>query len=129
MKEGESKELLTAKHEEAQEWKLGKPDLILKMDPYQLPASGDDEYRVFVMKDAIPKGKVIKAIDFKAGDASVVHHSTIFIDYSKKLRAYDASDPKPGYDAFEKGGTMEFGSAVPVCGWRQELARIYTLKM
>ncbi|MGB0523315.1 MAG: redoxin domain-containing protein [Flammeovirgaceae bacterium] len=117
MKEGEAKHAMPALKLPKNEWKLGQPDLILKMEPYDLPASGEDQYRVFVMKDAIPKGKVIKAIDFKPGDASVVHHSTIFIDYSKKLRAYDESDPKAGYDAFEKGGTMEFGSAISVCGW------------
>ncbi len=117
MKEGEEKNLIPAQAKPKSEWKLGKPDLILKMEPYDLPASGDDQYRVFVLKNAIPKGKVIKAIDFKPGDKSVVHHTTIFIDYSQKLRQYDAEDEKPGYDAFEKGGTMEFGGAVPVCGW------------
>ncbi len=115
--EGEQNDLLPAEAPAKSEWKLGEPDLILKMEPYQLPASGDDRYRVFVMKDKIPKGKIIKAIDFKPGDASVVHHSTVFLDYTGKLSQYDEEDPLPGYDAFKKGGTMEFGSAVPICGW------------
>lgn len=117
MKEGKSDHLLPPIPAPDSQWALGEPDLILKMEPYELPANGDDQYRVFVIKDAIPKGRVIRALDFQAGDQSVVHHSTIFIDYTKTLRTYDAEDPKPGYDAFEKGGTMEFGSAVPVCGW------------
>ena len=115
--EGKPGDLMPESEKKMGEWKLGTPDLVLKMEPYSLPAEGEDQYRVLVMKNAIPKGKVIKAIDFKPGDASVVHHTTIFVDYSKKLRGYDAADPLPGYDAFEQGGTMEFGSAVPVCGW------------
>ncbi len=115
--EGETKDLLPPQEFASGEWKLGEPDLILEMEPYNLPAEGDDQYRVFVMQGKIPKGKVIQAIDFKAGDPAVVHHSTIFVDYTGKLRQYDEEDPKPGYDAFEKGGTMEFGSAVSVCGW------------
>lgn len=99
------------------EWKYCEPDLIVKMPEYNLPADGDDQYRVFIMDQKIPKGKVIKAVDFKPGDPSVVHHSTIFVDYNNVLKKYDEEDPEPGYDAFEKGGTMEFGSAVPVCGW------------
>lgn len=117
MPQGKTEDLMPELPRNNSEWKLGEPDLILKMEPYKLPASGDDQYRVFVIKDALPKGKVIKAIDFKAGDPSVVHHSTIFLDYTRKLRQYDAEDAAPGYDAFEKGGTMEFGSAVPICGW------------
>lgn len=116
-KQGKEGNLLPVENNEVKEWPLGEPDLILKMEPYDLPASGDDQYRVFVMKNAIPKGKVIKALDFKPGDKSVVHHSTIFIDYTKTLRKYDAEDPKPGYDAFEKGGTMEFGSAITIGNW------------
>ncbi|MEM7371930.1 MAG: redoxin domain-containing protein [Bacteroidota bacterium] len=117
MAEGKPENLMPPIASKTNEWKLGPPDLVLEMEPYDLPASGDDQYRVFVMKEKIPKGKTIRAIDFKAGDPSVVHHSTIFVDYTGKLRAYDKEDPKPGYDAFKKGGTMEFGSAVPVCGW------------
>ena len=116
-KEGDKEQLMPALEADKIEWKLGEPDLILKMEPYTLPASGEDQYRVFVMKDAIPKGKTIRAVDFKPGDPSVVHHTTMFVDYAKVLRKYDAEDPEPGYDAFEKGGTMEFGGAVPICGW------------
>lgn len=117
MKEGNKESTIPLQAPPVSEWKLGEPDLILKMEPYGLPASGDDQYRVLVMKNAIPKGKTIKAIDFKPGDPSVVHHSTIFVDYTQTLRKYDDEDPLPGYDAFKQGGTMEFGSAVPVCGW------------
>ena len=117
MKEGKKEDLLPHSAPNENEWKLGKPDLVLEMEPYDLPASGEDQYRVFVMKNKIPKGKVIRAIDFKPGDPSVVHHSTIFVDYTGKLSKYDKEDPEPGYDAFKKGGTMEFGSAVPICGW------------
>lgn len=116
MPQGEADDLMPGMAKGA-EWKLGEPDVVLTMEPYDLPAEGEDQYRVFVIKNAIPAGKVLKAIDFKPGDKSVVHHTTIFVDYNNKLRKYDAEDPKPGYDAFEKGGTMEFGSAVPVCGW------------
>ena len=117
MNKGDDKDLLPKQTESETKWKLGEPDLVLEMEPYNLPANGDDQYRVFVMKNKIPKGKVIRAIDFKPGDPEVVHHSTIFVDYTGRLSQFDKEDPQPGYDAFKKGGTMEFGSAVPICGW------------
>ena len=63
------------------------------------------------------RGKILKGYEFKAGDNSVVHHTTVFVDYTGKLKKYDQQDPAPGYDAFAKGGTMEFGSAVSIGGW------------
>lgn len=116
-KQGDAQLLMTQPSLSDTEWKLGEPDMIVKMESYNLPASGDDQYRVFVMDQKIPKGKIIKAIDFKPGDPSVVHHTTVFVDYNGVLKKYDDENEEPGYDAFKKGGTMEFGSAVPVCGW------------
>ena len=116
-KEGPEARLMTKPSLSSVEWKLGEPDMIVRMEAYDLPASGDDQYRVFVMDQKIPKGKTIKAVDFKPGDPSVVHHTTVFVDYNGILKKYDDENNEPGYDAFKKGGTMEFGSAIPVCGW------------
>lgn len=116
-KEGDAAKLMAKPSLTNVEWKLGEPDMIVEMEAYNLPASGDDQYRVFVMDQKIPKGKILKAVDFKPGDPSVVHHTTVFVDYNGVLKKYDDENEEPGYDAFKKGGTMEFGSAVPVCGW------------
>ncbi len=117
MPEGDPKDLLPNYIENTPEWKLGTPDLIVEMDPYDLPAEGDDQYRVFVLKGVIPKGKILKGYIFKPGDKSVVHHSTVFVDYTGTLKKYDNEDPLPGYNAFEKGSTMEFGSAITIGNW------------
>ncbi len=117
MKEGKPEDLLPRKEKEKQDWKMGEPDLIVTMEPYDLPAEGDDQYRVFVLDGVIPKGKILKGYEFKPGDNEVVHHSTVFVDYTGTLKKYDKSDPAPGYNAFEKGGTMEFGSAITIGNW------------
>ncbi len=90
------------------EWPLGEPDLVLSMpEDYQLEASGEDEFRVFVLKTNFPEDRWIRAADFKPGNRAVVHHILSGIDSSGKARELDASDPKPGYHAV--GG---FGSGV-----------------
>ncbi len=59
-------------------WQLGEPDLILKMpEPYTLAASGDDEYRCFVLPNPIPAGKYITAIEYRPGNRKIVHHAVI----------------------------------------------------
>ncbi|MFO0954129.1 MAG: cytochrome c [Isosphaeraceae bacterium] len=92
------------------DWTLGEPDLTLTMpEPYALEASGDDEFRVFVLKTNLPEDRWIRAVDFKPGNRKVVHHVIAAVDSSGEARARDAKDPKPGYEAV--GG---FGQGVPI---------------
>jgi hypothetical protein len=59
-------------------WQLGEPDLVLTMaEPYTLAASGDDEYRCFVLPIEIPTGNYIKSIEYRPGNRKIVHHAVI----------------------------------------------------
>lgn len=92
------------------EWPLGEPDLVLTMpEPYELEASGDDEFRVFVLKTDLGADRWIRAVDFQPGNRRVVHHVIAAVDTSGRGRELDAADPKPGYSAV--GG---FGPGVPL---------------
>ena len=91
-------------------WPLGEPDLTLTMpEPYKLAASGDDDFRVFVLKTSLPEDRSIRAVDFRPGNRSVVHHVIAAVDTSGRGRELDAADPGPGY--FALGG---FGDGVPI---------------
>ncbi|MDB5352141.1 MAG: Copper type ascorbate-dependent monooxygenase, C-terminal domain protein [Planctomycetota bacterium] len=94
-------------------WTLGEPDLVLTVpEPYQIFASGDDEFRVFVLKTNFPTDRWIRAVDFKPGNRKVVHHILAGIDTSGRARQLDAKDKEPGYPAV--GG---FGDGVPLRGF------------
>jgi hypothetical protein len=94
----------------ASDWPLGPPDLVLTMpEPYDLGASGDDEFRVFVLPTNFDSDRWIRAVDFKPGNRKVVHHVIAGIDASGQARLRDAADPKPGYVSV--GG---FGEGVPI---------------
>ena len=95
------------------DWPLGTPDLILTMPTaYEIPAQGDDQFRVFVLKTDLPDTRWIRAVDYKPGNRKVVHHIIAAIDTSGRGRELDAADPKPGYEAV--GG---FGDGVPIRGF------------
>jgi len=67
--EGRSKDAPSPKHW-ASDWALGAPDLVLKVsEPYEIGASGTDEYRVFVIPSALTEGRWISAVDFKPGNS------------------------------------------------------------
>lgn len=97
----------------AGDWPLGPPDLILTMPvENEVPAEGDDQFRVFVLPTDLADPRWIRAVDFKPGNRKVVHHVIAAVDTSGRARELDAADPKPGYEAV--GG---FGDGVPLRGF------------
>ena len=94
-------------------WRLGEPDVVLEMpEEFEVPADGPDIYRYFVLKmpPEMQQDQMIVGIDFKPGDASVVHHSDYFIDYAGKARQQKSTDGKPGFTVEGTGGFFEYSS-------------------
>ena len=98
-------------------WRLGEPDLVLAMrEPFEVPASGDDIYRYFVIPTDFAEDKVVVALDFSPGDPRVVHHANYLIDYEGRARAEDAKDEAPGFSVFGTGGFLDY-NAWGIGGW------------
>ena len=86
-------------------WPLGVPDLVLKMPKaYTVRAEGPDIYRTFVLPTNLPVDTWVRAIDFRPGARSVVHHSLFFYDASGQLRQRDGQDGQPGFNGGMGGG-------------------------
>lgn len=59
-------------------WKLGEPDLVVKMaEPHALAAEGPDLYRCFVIPLKVPAGQYLKAVEFRPGNRRIVHHAVL----------------------------------------------------
>jgi len=85
-------------------WQLGKPDLVVKMsEAYTVPADGPDIYRNFAIPLNLGEAKWVRAVEFRPGARSVVHHSLFFSDATGEARRRDEADPLPGF-----GGGMAF---------------------
>jgi len=109
MPEGDAKKL-PAMPKFIEGWQLGTPDLIVKMPAaYEVPASGRDIYRNFVLPLNLPNDVWIKAIDFRPQDRSVVHHSLFFLDTTGEARREDEADPLPGYNGGMGGDNVGAG--------------------
>ncbi len=78
-------------------WQLGKPDLVITTPPYTLQADGTDVFRIFALKLPVDSAKFIRGMEFKPGNARVVHHANIRIDRTDASRKFDEADPGPGY--------------------------------
>lgn len=100
------------------EWELGQPDLIASMtSAYTLRADGPDVFRNFAIPLPVDSTRYVKAMEFRPGNARIVHHATMMIDRSGAARRRDGRDGAPGFDG------MSFGEAEDAdghfLGWTQ----------
>ncbi|HMN46004.1 MAG TPA: redoxin domain-containing protein [Povalibacter sp.] len=60
----------------ATQWAYGEPDLIVKVPPQQIPATGVLDYiRVTVPIEGLDRDRYVKASQYLAGDRTVLHHT------------------------------------------------------
>jgi tetratricopeptide (TPR) repeat protein len=80
-------------------WQLGQPDLVVTLsEAYTLPPGGTDVFRIFVIPLPIDAARYVRGVEFRPGNARVVHHANIRIDRTPTSRRLDEQDPAPGYD-------------------------------
>jgi hypothetical protein len=60
-------------------WKLGKPDLIIRIPGFQVPASGLLTYRYLITGDLFPKKVWLRAAEWKIDQRQVVHHINAYV--------------------------------------------------
>ncbi len=94
------------------DWQLGPPDLILKVaSPMQVPASGTDVFRNFILPVPIRQTKYIRAMEIKPGAPRLVHHANVIIDRTASLRRQHPNDWQqgvPGMEVmFDSGNTFD----------------------
>ena len=96
-------------------WQLGTPDLVLKpSEAFDVPASGDDIYRCFVIPIPIDTDKTVAAVEFRPGNRKVVHHALLYLDSTGAAKRKDESDVGPGYASFGGPGILPTGG---LGGW------------
>ena len=101
---GDGVDPLGAVHRVAPEWPLGKPDLVLNVPAYTIPASGVVDYQHPFAVNPLTEGKWLRASTIKVESRQGVHHI---------LTGYMTEVPKPGEPAFEnKWGVSVGGYAV-----------------
>lgn len=91
-------------------WQLGEPDLVAQMPaPFTVPADGPDLYQCFVIPLPIAQQKFERAVEFRPGNAQVVHHALMFLDPMHIARRQASS-----YSCFGTPGFLPSGA---LGGW------------
>lgn len=98
-------------------WRLGEPDLVVSMPkPFEVPASGPDIYRAFVIKAEIPEDEMVVGVEFRPGAPAVVHHCLMHLDNTGTARKLEerAGAEGEGYPSFGSPGFTPSGG---LGGW------------
>jgi mono/diheme cytochrome c family protein len=101
-------------------WHLGTPDLIVKMPVgFELPASGPDVYRNFVVPTNLTEDKWVRAVEFRPSARKAVHHVLFAYDASHTLALRDGRDGRPGFGGMGSAGLSprSLGDVGPLGGW------------
>src|SRR6266853_1883591 len=69
-------------------WNIPKPDLVLEMQAFHIPAKGEVPYQYIVLPTKFTEDRWIQMAEARPSDRSVVHHLVVFIrePQSKWLR-------------------------------------------
>lgn len=95
----------------AEGWRLGTPDLVLKVaEPIAVPADGRDLYMNVILPLVVPPGKFLKAIEFHPGNPRVVHHAVFAVDTKGEARRRDEETPGQGFVAVSPPGRFLSGA-------------------
>jgi hypothetical protein len=100
-------------------WHLGTPDLVLQMSAaYELPASGPDIYRNFVIPTHVAEDKWVRAVEFRPSARKAVHHVLFAYDASGAAAKQDGKDGHPGFGGMGTAGIVGGpGTSGPLGGW------------
>jgi mono/diheme cytochrome c family protein len=91
-------------------WRLGTPDLVLEMPKeFEVPASGPDIFRNFVIPSGLLEDKWVRAVEFRPSARTVVHHALFAYVRSGAFASQDGADGKPGFRGLSPRGDGPLG--------------------
>ena len=94
-------------HREAPEWELletwGEPDMIVKIPPQEIPATGVVDYRNLTIPLNNEEELWVKGVEFKPGDRQVLHHIIAFTYGANGVNQFDVLNQGIGMGAYAPG--------------------------
>ena len=87
-------------------WSYGKPDMVLRIPPQQIPATGIQDYRHLTVPLPIEDDIWVRAVEFEAGDPAVLHHIIAFAYGPDGMNEFDVLNQGIGLGAYAPGNEV-----------------------
>lgn len=87
-------------------WAYGEPDMVIDVPPQQIPATGVQDYRNIAVPLDIEEDVWVKAIEFEAGDPTVLHHIIAFAYGPDGVNEFEILNQGIGLGAYAPGNEV-----------------------
>lgn len=91
---------------EVVKWAYGEPDLLYKIPAQQIPATGVQDYRNIALPLNLEEDVWVKAIEFEAGDPTVLHHIIAFAYGPDGVNEFEILNQGIGLGAYAPGNEV-----------------------
>ncbi|MGH8236909.1 MAG: redoxin domain-containing protein [Steroidobacteraceae bacterium] len=107
---GKGADPLAELHKTWSEWAFGKPDMVIEVPAFDIPATGIVDYKRYVVPNTLGRDVWVRATDIIPGERTVVHHVIVGV-YDPKIpdertRMIKASSPSLGAYVPGNGPTL-----------------------
>ncbi len=87
-------------------WSYGEPDMVIDIPAQQIPATGVQDYRNLQVPLNLDKDVWVKAVEFEAGDTTVLHHIIAFAYGPNGVSEFDILNQGIGLGAYAPGNEL-----------------------
>lgn len=87
-------------------WAYGEPDMVIDVPPQTIPATGVQDYRNIAVPLDIEEDVWVKAIEFEAGDPTVLHHIIAFAYGPDGVNEFEILNQGIGLGAYAPGNEV-----------------------
>ncbi|MFT7015094.1 MAG: peroxiredoxin [Pseudohongiellaceae bacterium] len=87
-------------------WLNGEPDIIIDIPEQQIPATGVQDYRNVMIPLELDKDIWVKAVEFEAGDTTVLHHIIAFSYGPDGVNEFEILNQGIGLGAYAPGNEL-----------------------
>lgn len=87
-------------------WAYGEPDMVIDIPPQQIPATGVQDYRNIALPLELEEDVWVKAIEFEAGDPTVLHHIIAFAYGPNGVNEFEILNQGIGLGAYAPGNEV-----------------------
>jgi len=95
---GNGADPLLAQKKDWPEWTLGKPDLIVELPAFTVPATGTIPYQMTKVENPLDHDVWVRAIDWVPGERTVVHHIIASAGGAERRGAVSLNNYVPGVE-------------------------------
>ncbi|MAV52277.1 MAG: hypothetical protein CBE20_00410 [Gammaproteobacteria bacterium TMED260] len=87
-------------------WAYGEPDMVIDVPPQTIPATGVQDYRNIMVPLELEEDVWVKAVEFEAGDPTVLHHIIAFAYGPNGVNEFEILNQGIGLGAYAPGNEI-----------------------